>query len=721
MIMLSPGVKTREIDLSTYIAQLSMTVVGMVGTSRKGPLDTPTLITNPQRFLDAFGEPFNESDAPYAALQYLRKGSQLWFVRVAGDSKNKGYVILGDNEGTQTVKLTALTYGDWINGWSATVSDVSGNNFRVTIADSSNNAVEQYDCNLNPASTSYVETVFENSNICEAEDMLSGAGGSKVMEPGIGTFASGHNGISYRQTNVSTKASILIPTTDEDGGTPKDGIKVEYNIAGTDGNHYSAIVTNVVGTRFDLEIRNDTGTPKIINLDNVSDEDGLRVSTIALGSSIPVYYALVENSSELTFDLVLEDATHTPLETYTGCSMDPNSDDYVVDKINGISTLFTVTVLTPNEAMKNIAATELTGGLDYTTLETWTGVSTVHVDSHYIEDYCESQYVTFDYLLSYSTSVVADTYNLAGGAINTPTTLDGVDAADYIGTSMKGLQLFNDTELYDVNLLAVPGVSTASVINEMITICENRQDCLAIVDPPDALTPQGVVDWHNGTGYSHQAFNSSYAALYYPWVEIYDPYSETNRYCPPSGFALEQIAYNDYVGEPWTAPAGFRRGRVTEGLQVAYNTTVGDRDYLYSRENAVNVLKSFPKYGITIWGQRTLQRASTALDRINVRRLLLMIRKAIAISTGYLVFEPNDSFTWNEWKGMVEPYMESIKARRGVYDYRVVMDETTVTAENIDRGEMPGRILLKPTKAAEFIPIDFVLYKTGAAFAEVPA
>jgi len=254
----------------------------------------------------------------------------------------------------------------------------------------------------------------------------------------------------------------------------------------------------------------------------------------------------------------------------------------------------------------------------------------------------------------------------------------------------------------------------------MIHICETRGDCMAIIDPPLGLDDQAVVAWHNGDSGDHQAFNSSYAALYWDWLEVYDAYHGTFRWVPPSGFVAGAYAYNDNVGEAWFAPAGFIRGRLLKAIRTRPNNNpnLGSRDYMYSGGNAVNPIVNFPQDGITIWGQRTLQRRPSATDRVNVRRLLLYVRKAIVRSSRYLVFEQNDVATWLQWKSMIAPFLDNIRSRRGLYDFRVLMDETTVTPEDIDNNRMPGKVLLKPTKAAEFIPIDFVLYKTGVGFEE---
>jgi len=255
-------------------------------------------------------------------------------------------------------------------------------------------------------------------------------------------------------------------------------------------------------------------------------------------------------------------------------------------------------------------------------------------------------------------------------------------------------------------------------VNEMIATARGRADTLALVDSPFGLDVGGVVDWHNGEGYGHDAFNDSFGALYWPWVKVYDAYNKKEAFMPPSGFVTAQMAYNDYVADPWFAAAGFSRGLIRAGVELEMSPDLGQRDALYGDGNAVNPIVNFTREGITIWGDRTLQRRPTALDRVNVRRMLLYVEKVIATSVRYLVFEPNDPTTWRRFVGLVTPSLEFVKARRGLYDYRVICDETTNPAYLIDQNHMNGRLLLKPTKNAEVITIDFVVLSTGAKFSE---
>jgi phage tail sheath protein FI len=256
------------------------------------------------------------------------------------------------------------------------------------------------------------------------------------------------------------------------------------------------------------------------------------------------------------------------------------------------------------------------------------------------------------------------------------------------------------------------------VISAAFKIGESRGDALAIHDTPLGLSPQDVVDWHNGAGTftDHQAFNSSYGALYWSWQEIYDSPNGVKVWVPPSGLVAAAMAYSARVSELWFAPAGLKRGLLTSVLRSEYNPDPGEQQLLYTNGNNINPIIKHPQAGIAIFGQKTLQRMPSATDRVNVRLLLNYLRKIIAGTAAYLAFDPNDRVTWNEFEDLVEPVLRNIKVKRGLYDYRIQMDETTVTADHIDGYAMPGKIFIQPVKAAEEIPIDFIITRTGAEF-----
>jgi phage tail sheath protein FI len=510
MIIVSPGVYTREIDLSNYIPQLATAIFGVVGTASKGPVNEVTLITDEASLISTFGEPSANHLGLYTAIRYLKKGNQLKFVRVASYDATAAQDFNNAADTQVAMAVSAVSTGSW------------GNDITITVAN---------------------------------------------------------------------------------------------------------------GTAIDPETG--ASTYKIVVYSN--------------GSTTEIY------------DLVVFDPAHSTAK------------NYITTRINGVS--------------------------DYITVAPVAGQST---------------------LLLHATAV-----SLIGGDDGAP-----VSDADYVGTvglsgsvPATGLQLFANGEDIDVNLIAVSDVSHASVISAMIDICQNRGDCMCLVDVPQGKSVQEAVAWANGLGGGLDdpaaPINTTYAAIFYPWVQVFDGYSNANVWIPPSGHVAGVIAYTDYNNDPWWAPAGLQRAILADVLAIEHSATQGERDYMYANGNVVNPIINYQGQGIVIWGQRTATRNSTSLDRINVRRLLLTMRKQIATATAQLVFQPNDEDTWADFRNLVDPLCADIKARRGLTNYSVICDASTNTAAVRARKEMRAKIIIQPTEAAEMISIDFAVVNNEAQFSEV--
>jgi len=329
-----------------------------------------------------------------------------------------------------------------------------------------------------------------------------------------------------------------------------------------------------------------------------------------------------------------------------------------------------------------------------------------------------SDYITVDDLY---TTYNTDQYRPATGTFALTLGEDGITGladADYTGDSSQHTGFYAFDEIEALNILLVPGVTTAPVLIGGIAYAESRKDLLFIAETPIHLEPLEAVDFRKGQGfYTHAAFNSSYAALYYPWIEISDPLTDKKKLVPPTGAVAGCIARSDQKTDVWYAPAGTDRGRVFNALSLAYKTSRGERDVLYPE--GVNVIASFPDTGINIWGQRTLQSQSSATDRINVRRLMMYVEAAISQSSRFVVFEPNNSQTWRALVRLITPFLQNIKSKGGFYDFRVQCDEESNPPAVIDRNEMVCRVFVKPTKTAEFVELNFILTATGANFREV--
>ena len=268
----------------------------------------------------------------------------------------------------------------------------------------------------------------------------------------------------------------------------------------------------------------------------------------------------------------------------------------------------------------------------------------------------------------------------------------------------------NPDEL-DINMLVMPGVIQqyhSAVVDYAANMCLDRGDTFFVFDAAGLTANIATV-----TG-EVEAFDNNYAATYYPWVKILDAGINKPVWVPPSVVIPGVLSFNDKVAAEWYAPAGLNRGGLTSVLDAYTRLTHAERDTLY--EGRVNPIATFPGQGVCVWGQKTLQAKPSALDRINVRRLLIAVKKYIASATKYLVFEQNTAATRNRFLNICNPYLESVQQRQGLYSFRVVMDESNNTPDVIDRNIMYGQIFLQPSKTAEFIIIDFNILPTGAAF-----
>lgn len=270
---------------------------------------------------------------------------------------------------------------------------------------------------------------------------------------------------------------------------------------------------------------------------------------------------------------------------------------------------------------------------------------------------------------------------------------------------------------FDINLIATPGIVHQHhpyITNLVVNMCENRGDCFYILDLFITPSIEGSLGQIDQAVYYAGQYDTNYAAAYYPWIKILDDNINKIIRVPPSVVLPAVYAANDKVSAEWFAPAGLNRGGISQAVQVCDRTTHEERDDLY--EGKVNPIAAFPGQGICVWGQKTLQNKSSALDRINVRRLLINIKKFFASTSKYLVFEQNVASTRNKFLAIVNPYLESIQQRSGLYAFQILMDDTTNTPDLIDRNILYGKIYLKPTKTAEFVILDFNILPTGASF-----
>jgi hypothetical protein len=436
--------------------------------------------------------------------------------------------------------------------------------------------------------------------------------------------------------------------------------------------------------------------------------------SLASGSADNIRWQIQNrDTSSGTFSLIIrqgDDNSNTPivLETWTNLSMDPTAPNYVARLIGNQYRQY-------NAADNQI---EVIG--DYPTNSRYVYVSSVLTPTPFYFDnngQAKSQYT------SSIPSNASGSFIGATGTLNTGVVADYNNNIDVASTNTQGLtgsdytnmlNLMGNSDDYRYNVLLTPGLfaSTLNLGSSQVTTAinntMNRGDSIYVVDlVPFSSSINDVTTQAN-------AKNTSYAATYWPWVQTIDPDSAQLIWVPASTMVAGVYAYNDSVSEPWFAPAGINRGGLGTVVRAEKKLSQANRDTLYI--NKVNPIATFPGTGVVVYGQKTLQTKASALDRVNVRRLLIQLKSYISQVAQNLVFEQNSIATRNQFLSQVNPYLESVQQRQGLYAFKVIMDDSNNTADVIDRNQMIGQIYIQPTKTAEFIYLDFNILPTGAVF-----
>jgi hypothetical protein len=307
------------------------------------------------------------------------------------------------------------------------------------------------------------------------------------------------------------------------------------------------------------------------------------------------------------------------------------------------------------------------------------------------------------------------------------------DLNNYIyNTYKRAIDTVADPEFVDMNLLAIPGLTKEGLTTHMIDVCEARADALALIDLPGVYVPPHEQRYSTIAGRQLKSpteaandlrarqIDSSYGATFYPWVQSVDEPTGQSLWVPPTVAMMGVLASSEKSSQIWFAPAGFNRGGLSDGAagipvtSVSRRLTSKERDILY--EARINPIASFPSTGIVVFGQKTLQERPSALDRINVRRLVIFLKKQISILSTQILFEQNVQATWNRFKGLIEPFLANVKTQFGITDYRLILDDSTTTPDLVDQNVVYAKIMIKPARAIEYIAIDFIVASTGASF-----
>ena len=427
------------------------------------------------------------------------------------------------------------------------------------------------------------------------------------------------------------------------------------------------------------------------------------------------------NSTNGTFDLVIRRGDDNIknkiiLETYNNLSLDPNSDNYIVKRIGDVS--------------YRVVGSDIVEDGDYPNQSSYVRVSSVNTKQ---VDYLDnSGTAKADYKLVWDglATILANGYSgsaagtFSGGAGSLDSAganwFENIDASNTQGLGVtagavdeydNAASILGNKEAFNFNVLLTPGLYQehhATTVGKFIDLAQDRGDAIYITD----LTSYGSTVTTAKTEAGE--LNSSFAAAYWPWIKLQAQGIGRQVWVPASVAMGGVLAFNDAVSAEWFAPAGLIRGGIPGVIRAEKKLSRTDRDTLY--QNKVNPLATFPGSGVVAYGQKTLQTKASALDRVNVRRLLITLKRFIGAQANNLVFEQNTIATRNRFLSIVNPYLENVIQRQGLYAFRVTMDDTNNTADVIDRNQLVGQIFIQPTKTAEFIVLDFVVEPTGAAF-----
>jgi hypothetical protein len=407
-----------------------------------------------------------------------------------------------------------------------------------------------------------------------------------------------------------------------------------------------------------------------------------------------------------TFSLSIRRGDDTPsnkivLETFNNLSLDPNNSNYVAKAIG-------------NQVIGlNATADGINQVGDFANKSNYVYVAAVNSKTlNYIGN--DGLTVGAGYADKLPAAGVGGFFGATETAVSTPkyfgdinaSNSQGLGAADYTNI----LTLLGNKDDFQFNVLSAPGVVDefmGTVCDQMVSLVESRGDAIAVIDLKGYGASVAQLKTQAAT------FNSSYAASYWPWLQMSSALGK-NVWVPASTVIPGVFAFTDGAAAPWFAPAGLVRGGLVGVLQAEKKLTRTDRDTLYNGK--VNPIATFPGTGIAVFGQKTLQTKASALDRVNVRRLLIELKEFVGNQSKNLVFEQNTIATRNRFLAAVNPYLESVTQRQGLYAYRVVMDDTNNTADVVDRNQLVGQIFIQPAKTAEFIVLDFVVEPTGATF-----
>ena len=726
-VLLSPGVSLRENDTSQITSGPITAGLALVGPTVKGRVNIPTLVTTYSDFQSKFGDLFESASANYEFLTSIAAYNYF-------------------QQGGESILVTRVTSGSYTSATSSIGNQVPATNGAYASCSFTLNFYQD----LNPVSSSSVNPnfqtnfIFGNSWYKFIAVNTSGSGTIPQDDAdGLVYFYAWNSGSDSRVTlnqNLRTKMNTVL------GSSGAGLFTVNYN----SGNNTIALTSSLQGTAYNgayvsladpipyydanyaligyvtsgtgllgTTANGANGNPGYaFTLETISEgvimnnNQGLQSNgSLISGSADNVRWQVVSpDTASGTFTLLIrqgDDTTTNPnvLESFTNVSLDPNQANYIEAVVGNYSQTVAYDSSTGQYYIQ--------GSGSYANASRYVRVKEVLTPTY---NYFNNNGIA---KTQYYNSIPTTGSGSFGGAFgndldyttnlyqNISTVTQGLVASDY--TIVDDI-LANPDE-YNFSLISAPGITQqyqSTVVSQYITMAEERGDCFYITD----LVGYGATI--NTPGILANQLNTNYAAAYWPWVQVLSAATGKLVWVPASTVMPGVYAFNDRVSAEWFAPAGLNRGGVGGALQAERKLGTNDRDTLY--QNKVNPIASFPGVGLVAYGQKTLQTKASALDRINVRRLLINLKRYVRVVAESLLFEQNTLTTRNNFVSQVNPYMESVQQRQGLYAYKVVMDDSNNTPDVIDRNQLVGAIYIQPAKTVEFIYITFNITPTGVTF-----
>jgi len=662
--LVSPGVHVREIDLTNVVPAVATSIGAIAGAFQKGPVSSVTNISSEEELLEIFGKPqgsSNQFENWFTAANFLQYSDSIKVVRaesaIVNAGANSGILIRDDDHYENSFQDGQGSHGEW----AARTAGTWGNSIGVEIC----------------ATATTYEQELGSSYLTVGEDAI-GATSVKVDD----VDASG---------NAFNVGDLISFFSDSGHDTPVD-----------DYNEYE--VTAIDTSDNDLTVR----------LKDDPNGAGLQ-SVIPDNSYIKRRWKF--------YDL------------FDGA---PGTSQWATDNSRGSGDEMHIVVYDTTGDITGSVATAA-GGRTAGVIEIFGNVSkssvakTAQGSSNYYADviFRESRFIYWTDHISAGSNWGTDTTTAYTSVI--PVTIDALtggtdDYALTAGEQELAYDKFADTESLDINLVMGGSSSivgdTAAAMDTYVTmitaLVEGRRDCVGFVSPYRSASV-GVALSSTATENVKVAFDlcpsSSYMVFDSGYKYMYDKYNDVYRYVPMNGDTAGLCAFTDNVADTWFSPAGYNRGNVRGAIKLSYNPTKAERDILYRAR--VNPVVNFPGQGVVLFGDKTALSKPSAFDRINVRRLFLVLEKAIATASKFQLFEFNDEFTRAQFRNLVEPFLRDVQGRRGISDFKVKCDATNNTGQVIDRNEFIADIFIKPARSINFITLNFIATRTGIAFSEV--